>query len=103
MRTVVVTNHEPNATLHRAGDAQQWWTSYPDDDELKRRTFQRSDSRLALAPFIAYKYLKDRSMSFKWLYVSPGNSMFFVGGAQKAAENLDANMPYFLSGEDMLN
>ena len=98
VRTFVVTNHDTNASHYMATPVQEWYDSYQDDADGSRRTYHKADTRDALAPFLAYKYLKAGGHTFKWLFTGPAATTFFLGGAQKAVAGLDANQPYVLSG-----
>lgn len=98
IRTIVLTDHEVDPSEYRFLPAKERIAFYPDDPEDRRRTGQRSDTRLALGAFLAHKLLQEQREGYKWLFLSPIDTVFFVGGAQRAVEGLDPNMPYMLSG-----
>ena len=47
-------------------------------------------------PFIAHKQLGD---SYKWLLYGDDDTVWFMDGVLKFLEDLDPDMPYFISGQ----
>ena len=98
LQTVVVTDHEPNGDHYKGGADSESHHFYPNDDHASRRTFQTSDTRGALAPFIAFKALQANGSKFKWLFTGMADTMFFIEGARRAVQGLDWDKPYILTG-----
>lgn len=51
---------------------------------------------LVQVPFIAHKQLGD---SYKWLLYGDDDTVWFMDGVLKFLEDLDPDMPYFISGQ----
>ena len=99
LQTFVVTSHEPNASHFLAAPAKEWHAFYPNDNHDTRRTFVDTDSRDALAAFVAFKKLQEHNQDFKWMFLAPASTLFFVGAAHRVVEGLDWNQPHVLTGE----
>ena len=50
-------------------------------------------------PFIAHKQLGD---SYKWLLYGDDDTVWFMDGVLRFLEDLDPEMPYFISGKQLL-
>ena len=47
-------------------------------------------------------YCRHLNDSFKWLFYGDDDTVFFLEGAMNIVEDLDPNMPYFLTGAPCL-
>ena len=59
------------------------------------KNFQLSVCQLLQVPFIAHKQLGD---SYKWLLYGDDDTVWFMDGVLRFLEDLDPDMPYFISG-----
>ena len=90
------TNYTEKPGLTYPRVSGETWAYYTDDTVL--RSFYEGDTRAALVPFLAYRDLGD---TFKWAYFGPSNTdtAVFLDAAENMVKGLDADMPYFLSGD----
>ncbi|KAK9803696.1 hypothetical protein WJX73_002056 [Symbiochloris irregularis] len=93
-RAFLVTNYTVGDELRAEGAKRnETWAFYPDDRPLRTLALF-GDSRAALAPFLAHKYYGD---SYKWLMYGDDDTLFFPHALKRTLQNLDPNIPYFLT------
>ncbi len=73
-----------NDTVYESNPTGEFWTYYPDEHDITLNGLLPADSRVALAPWLAFNYY---GLSFKWMLVStdttaflPSSVCFFLGG-----------------------
>ena len=95
VRTFIANNNPVDAAQVEAGrDFNETWSYYPDDVPL--RSLYGGDSRAALVPFLAHVQLKD---TYKWLLYGDDDTVWFLEGVMSMLEDLDPDMPYFITGD----
>lgn len=62
-----------NDTVYLSNPPGEFWTYYPDEPELIPNGLHPADSRVALAPWLAFNYY---GLSFKWILVSSDHTTF---------------------------
>lgn len=62
-----------NDTVYESNPTGEFWTYYPDEHDITLNGLQPSDSRAALAPWLAFNYY---GLSFKWMLVSADQTAF---------------------------
>lgn len=96
LQTYLATSYEENATASLLYDSElnETWKYYPDDNP--QRSWYPGDSRAALAPFLAFKNMRNKK--FRWLFYGDDDTLFFLPAAKHIVKDLDPEIPYFLTG-----
>jgi hypothetical protein len=93
MRTVIATNATQEQIAAEAADAganNEIWVQHSED-------VLHWQHRAALTPLDAIKHLDPST--FKWLLYCDDDIVFFMNGVHAVVDALDANLPWFISGE----
>lgn len=78
----------------------EFWGDYPDIwDEPWGRVHRPFDSRAAMAPFVAHQLLKREGVDYKWLLYGDDDTMWFLSAVLDLLRDYDADLPYFISGQ----
>ena len=99
MQTYLVTSYKEDlkAGAEYASAGNETWSFFPDDDPP--RSWYPGDSRAALAPFLAFRDLRNKD--FKWLFYGDDDTLFFLSAAKHLVQGLDPNVPYILTGKQL--
>lgn len=81
----------------------EFWADYPDIwDEPWGRVHRPFDSRAAMAPFVAHQKLEQEGVDYNWLLYGDDDTMWFMSAVVDLLRDYDADLPYFISGQLLL-